>query len=229
MRPIACFAVLAISFLALPVNGSAVLAAEGAAASLPKQASAPATLATRVYHLKYIAKNDLEKSIAPVLSQRGKTESPQADRATIVVYDYEQVLQAVDRLVRQVDVPPKQVLIEAKLVRIDSYKGPRTTGSSILARALNAQSTGTKADGSNAAAASAHAVGNKPINAARGFVGDTRAIELGFGNLGVVGSSTDFIHTLEALAEIKVIGSPRLLVLNKQRAEFISAVPGSST
>ena len=136
MRLIACFAVVATSFLALRANFPAVSAAEDAAASLPKQQSAPDTLATRVYHLKHIATSDLRSMIEPWLSQRGKIEIPQADRNAIVVHDHENVLKIIDRVVAERDIQPKQVLIEATIVRVDSYKVPRAeAGSSILDRA----------------------------------------------------------------------------------------------
>jgi type II secretory pathway component GspD/PulD (secretin) len=153
------------------------LAAEDATASKPAQQSASDVLDTRVYHPHHIAKNDLQRMIEPLLSERGKIDNPQADADLIVVYDHEAVLKAIDRLVVKLDVQPPQVLIEAMIVQVKSDKNSKTrVGSSILDRITTV-----------------HIVG---------------------------GNSAEIIRTLTTLGEVKVLACPRLLVLDKQRAEI---------
>jgi type II secretory pathway component GspD/PulD (secretin) len=107
---------------------------------------------------------------------------------------------------------PQQVLIEATIVEVGPAKSSRTeTGSSILDRALNAQSVGKNGTMSTAAV---QGTGSKPAKPAGGSTMNTETIKLGW-----IGSRTEFMHTLEGLADIKVLASPRLLVQNKQRAE----------
>ena len=49
-----------------------------------------------------------------------------------------------------------------------------------------------------------------------GFAEDTNGLKFGF----VSNSTTGFIRALETMGETKVLACPRLLVLNKQRAEI---------
>jgi type II secretory pathway component GspD/PulD (secretin) len=110
---------------------------------------------------------------------------------------------------------PQQVLIEAMIVEVGPDKSSRTeTGSSFLDRTLNAHSVCGNGAMSTVAAASSQAEGSKPAKSAGGYATNTETIKLGW-----IGSRTEFMHTLEGLADIKVLATPRLLVQNKQRAE----------
>ena len=110
-------------------------------------------LPVRVYHLNYARASDLEKMIKPLLSKRGViTASPDsevglksdgnkagtsslgttdvkgggnslASSDVLIVQDCDRVLQAVDRVVAQLDVQPVQVMIEA----VDCQRHARPT------------------------------------------------------------------------------------------------------
>lgn len=106
-------------------------------------------------------------------------------------------------------VEKAQVLIEATIIRVESYKEPTAeTISSILVRALNAQPARKQGPASVLADAS--------NIAASGLSDQIKPLGVAF-----VDSGTDeFVRTIEKLAEINVLAAPRLLVLNKQRAEI---------
>ena len=90
----------------------------------------------RVYHLNYLRGSDVQKMIKPLLTKNGtSTTSPDseigiksdANKAggdslgggdVLIVQDCQRVLQAVDRVVAQLDVQPAQVLIEAVIVSV---------------------------------------------------------------------------------------------------------------
>lgn len=197
-------------------------------------------LPVRVYHINYIKSSDLQAMIKPLLSQRGiLTSSPEsatgiksdADKAggdsmaggeIVIVQDYEHVLKTVDRVIAQIDVQPAQVLIEAVIVSVKLDKGMELGVNFALldgaGKALGVVGNGAAI---NAAAgftpASVLTAGGKLVGtAASGFAEDANGVKFGF----VGGNTTGFIRALESVGETKVLACPRLLVLNKQKAEI---------
>jgi type II secretory pathway component GspD/PulD (secretin) len=138
----------------------------------------------------------------------------------VVVQDYEQVLKTIDRVIAQIDVQPVQVLIEAVIVQVNLTKG-MDLGVNFALLDGAGKALAVMGDGAaiNAAAgftpASVLAAGGK---LAGGYAPSpaTNGLKFGF----VSNSTTGFISALETMGETKVLASPRLLVLNKQRAEL---------
>jgi type IV pilus secretin PilQ/predicted competence protein len=197
-------------------------------------------LPVRVYHLNYIRSGDMEKMLKPLLSPRGVlTVSPasevglksSADKAggdalaggeTVIVQDCEPVLKTVDRVMAQIDVQPIQVLIEAVIVQValskDMELGVNFAVLDGAGKTLGLMGNGTTL---NAAAgflpASVLTAGGKLANGvSSGFAENAGGIKFGW----VGNNTTGFIRCLESYGETKVLASPRILVLNKQRAEI---------
>lgn len=193
-------------------------------------------LPVRVYHLNYVKSGDVETMVKPLLSQQGiLTSSPQSEQGIksdsekaggntmaggeiVVVQDYERVLKTVDRVIAQIDVQPIQVLIEAVIVQV-TLKKSMELGVNFALLDGAGEALGVVGNGAaiNAAAgftpASVLAAGGKLAN---GFAENANGVKFGW-----VGSNTTaFIRALETVGETKVLASPRLLVLNKQRAEI---------
>ncbi len=197
-------------------------------------------LPIRIYHLTYVKGTDLEKMIKPLLSKRGVLASTpesdvgiktDADKAggdsmaggdALVVQDHERILKAVDRVVAQLDVRPIQVLIEAIIVSVKRDKGidlginfgavdnaATVLGVAGSGAAINAATGFTPAKVLTAGGA---VVGDKYS----GFAEDVQGLKFGF----VDKNATGFIRALQTLTETKILASPRILVLNKQRAEI---------
>jgi type II secretory pathway component GspD/PulD (secretin) len=140
----------------------------------------------------------------------------------LVVQDHERVLKAADRVVAQLDVQPIQVLIEAIIVSVKLENGldlgvnwgvvdnaATTLGVFGSGAAINAATGFTPAKVLTAGGA---VVGDKYS----GFAEDAQGVKFGF----VDKNATGFIRALRTFAETKILASPRLLVLNKQRAEI---------
>lgn len=140
----------------------------------------------------------------------------------VVVQDYEFVLRRVDAVIQQIDVQPIQVLIEAVIVQVRLEKGMELgVNFGLLDGAGNALAV----MGSGAAINSAAGFAPASVLAAGGMVKGTPAsgfaqappgLKFGF----VDETSTGFIKALEKWGETKVLACPRVLVLNKQRAEI---------
>jgi type IV pilus secretin PilQ/predicted competence protein len=198
-------------------------------------------LATRVYHLKYLRGNDAEKMIAPFLAESGriavtpasevgigsKTDQAGGDSLAggdvLIVQDFESVLETIDAIIARLDVQPTQVLIEAVIteVQLDHNKdlgvnfavldgAGRVLTSVGNALELNAIGAFNPTD--------ILAAGNTlPGTSTDGFTTDTHGVKFGFVDKDITG----FIRALESVGEMRVLASPRILVLNKQRAELI--------
>ncbi len=198
-------------------------------------------LPIRVYHLNYVRSTDLEAMIRPLLSpDKGQmTTSPDSERGIgassdkaggnlmaggeiVIVQDYEQILRTVDRVVAQIDVQPQQVLIEAVVLELQLNKDTELGVNFALLDGAG-KALAVFGDGSliNAAAgftpASVLAAGGAVANnAGGGFSEPVPGLKFGFVN----SSTTGFIRALETLGETKVLATPRVLVVNKNRAEI---------
>jgi general secretion pathway protein D len=142
----------------------------------------------------------------------------------IIVQDYENILKKVDRIIAEIDVQPIQVLIEAVIVQVKLEKGMELgVNFALLDGAGRAVGVAGSGAAINAAGgflpASVLAAGNSGLlkgNPISGLAEDTNGLKFGF----VDKSTTGFIKALETMGETKVLASPRLMVLNKQRAEI---------
>ena len=204
-------------------------------------------LSIRVYSLSYIKSTDLEKMITPFLSDKGrlvftppsmvgiKTDTDQKDTGgdsmaggdVVVVQDYEPALEVIDDIVARLDVQPVQVLIEAVIMNVllDKSKdlGVNFAVLDGAGRALTVIGNGAQINGAvgftpaEVLTAGGKLVGSSTTSAPTGgFAANSNGIKFGFVDKDVTG----FIRALESVGETKVLASPRLLVLNKQRAEI---------
>lgn len=173
---------------------------------------------TRVYRPNYIKAADLLGLITPMLSEAGKvtvSAPAQVDIASdqsktggndfagpdvVVVRDYEAILHQVDELYAQVDVKPTQVAIEAMIinVKLDDEFRMGVNWETLLDRENIRLVVGNPLSGLGA------------LPTAEGG--------LNFGFLDTTLSV--FIEALEKIGDTNVIASPRVLCLNKQRAEI---------
>ncbi|QDU28780.1 Type IV pilus biogenesis and competence protein PilQ precursor [Anatilimnocola aggregata] len=174
---------------------------------------------TRVYRPNYVKAADLQMLFTSLLTPEvGKVtvSSPSevdipADQAktggnnlagtdVVIVRDYEAVLKQIDQIFLDVDVKPQQVSIEAMILSVklsDTYK------MGVNFEALRANNNVRLISGSPLATLAA-------IDVTEG------GLKFGYldGNLSL------FINALETIGDTNVIASPRLMCLNKQRAEI---------
>jgi len=197
-------------------------------------------LQTHVFHLYYASAAEVVELLKPLLSPDGRlattnaaeegiaadTESAGGYRfaATdaVVVTDYPANIERMKKIVAQVDVRPKQVLIEATILAA-SLREDNSLGIDFTAlvgvdfRQLSAVSTG----GSNLV------LGPLPdaqfdgttINGSTNF---TAGMPSGGLNIGYLKNGIAvFLHALEQVTDTTVLANPKVLVLNKQRGEVM--------
>jgi type IV pilus assembly protein PilQ len=174
---------------------------------------------TRVYRPNYVTSADVALLLTPLLSpetgkitvstpamvdvassqtQAGGNSLTQTD--VVVVRDYERVLMQLDELVREIDIRPRQVMIDTMVM---SVKLNDQNKLGVDFQALKQQSN--------------LKLGTNSPPASLGSVNFTEGgLKLGF----LDSNLTSLISALETVGETNVIASPRLLCLNKQRAEI---------
>jgi type IV pilus assembly protein PilQ len=172
---------------------------------------------TRVYRPNYVAAADLQALIQPLLTKDHGVVSvskpseigipTETDKAggdhfagneVVLVRDYEAVLSQVDQVVAETDVRPTQVSIESMIL---SVKLTDTDSFGINWQALQS---------------------NPHVALALGSPGSSLPTDFSSGGLTFAylnGNLGAFLTALETLNETNVIATPRLMVMNKQRAE----------
>jgi type IV pilus assembly protein PilQ len=174
-------------------------------------------LKVKVMPVSYAQVSDLEKQVKPFLSSdRGQVVSDPRT-SSLIITDTPDVLSKVERLVKELDIPPAQVMIEGKIVEAgESFSrtvglnwslsgtsevlagGAGNNGSDVRFRTgLNIQTlTGTQTEGSNG------------------------LFNLRIGSFGYLGSLNAALGLAQADSLIKIISSPRIVTINKEKAEI---------
>jgi type IV pilus assembly protein PilQ len=174
---------------------------------------------TRVYRPNYVTAAELQKLVQPLLTEKTgvctvsspsevgiATDATQAggDKFAggdvLVVRDYEAVLAVLDQMMVEIDVRPLQVHIEAMILSVKLKDQDRYGVNFQFLR-----------DNDNIR----FALGAPETNLAN-FKFEKGALKFGFldGTLGA------FLDALEQIGDTNVVATPRLMVINKQRAEI---------
>lgn len=158
----------------------------------------------QVFPLDYVSAQALLLTVQSFLSPVGQafaTESDQEDnrrtREALVVEDVPYALERVAAFVHQMDQPPRQVLIEAHILQVDLNDGRQHGVNfehlfSLMGNEISLRS-----------------VGMSSASASPAFFASVNG-----GNL------TTLIQLLKTTTDAKTLASPRLLVINEQRARL---------
>ncbi len=176
-------------------------------------------IATRIIRPNYITAAELQKLIAPLLTEGMGVSSVStpaesgitadggaaggdsfAGAEAVVVRDYEAVLMQIDALVADVDVRPLQVHIEAMILAVTLKEGDEYGVNWQFLRDSGNVKLGL----------------GEPVQTLAALDFEKGALKVGF----LDRSMGAFLSALETIGDTNVIASPRLLVLNKQRANI---------
>lgn len=173
-----------------------------------KRATEP--LKVRMFPISYAQVADLEKRVASFLSERGKVVGDVRTNA-LVVTDIEEYLQRVEKLVRNLDTQPPQVLIEAKIVE--------ATESFTRAIGLNWGMTNGSANLGNGKFGPVTMRPNFGISAGSTSSGAFSG-GLNIGTLDLLGDLTAQLALNEREEKVKVISSPRIATLSNETSNI---------
>lgn len=204
--------------------------------------AAQRTMATRSFQLSYITAEDASALIKPAMSSDGSiattptpgygvgTASSDAggiDYATadmLIVRDYEDCLEDIEKIIREVDVKPEQVLIEATLMRAtlneDNHLGiDFNTLAGIDFEGLSSTSNGVT-DVTTGELDSAGFPNNRIFGTVR--TDFNSAVPTGGFSFGLIANEIGFfIRALESITDVTILANPKLLVVNKQRGQVM--------
>lgn len=191
------------------------------------------TIITKVYRPNYVTAAELQALITPLLTERGSISVTSAAETgiqsdsdnvggdslasgdAVVVRDYELVLHEVDQVIAELDKRPMQVAIEAMIL---SVKLNDSTQLGINWQFLRDQDNVRFGLGQPRV---------EPLNGAGSIdsaTGGTIGEYLFGGGLSFAFLDSNighFIEALETIGDTNVIATPRLMCLNKQRAEIL--------
>ncbi len=198
---------------------------------------------SRIYALEYLSAADATEFIAPLLSEAGKASArgdvqqgfqpdvsdggadSYAYEAKLVVNDYQENMEAIANLLDELDTPPQQVLIEATILQttLDESNAWGVDFSAItdmdftdltnpLAPVTNLLNGNDATDGfqppANVGGGLQSTVGNTkgPAGFKVGYINDEFSV---------------FLRLLDEVTDVTVLARPKIMALNRQRAEVL--------
>ena len=184
---------------------------------------------SRAFHLNYITAQDTEALIKPLLSETGQvTTTPATQKSQsggsgetwagnnyIVVVDYPEYVDAVEKLLDEIDRQPLQVLIEATILvaKLDDENSLGIDFNVLGGVDFNSTSGAFHPDSS---ATNVNLSGTS-TSVSTGFTTNVGAGGLSIGiiknNIGM------FISALEGITDTVTLGNPKVLTLNRQTAK----------
>jgi type IV pilus assembly protein PilQ len=197
-------------------------------------------LATRVFLLSYITATDAQTYVASLVGEGGAIAvSPpsktgigsdpadgggdaNAAQDFIVVTARPENLREIERVLKQVDVRPKQALVEATIVRAQ-LKDDNALGIDFtLVGGVDLELLGSTSQG-----VTQITTGQLPVERFEQFnaaatTGFTSNVPAGGMRLGIIKDNVAvFLQALEEVTHTTVIANPKVLALNKQRGQVI--------
>jgi len=202
---------------------------------------------TRVFKLKFIDANDAKNTIEPMLSpigrvsvlevtgqagwefgsditKRARSKEGKVSRTkTLIVSDISKKLDEIDSLLKKIDILPKQILIQAKIMEIDRdflkdvglSWGTGTTGAKAMERIA-----ANKAGGTAISQVGAHL--SPPATSIFNPKSELTATDFQFAYRKLTGSTFDAIlSALEEDVNTKTLSSPNILTLDGQEASML--------
>jgi type IV pilus secretin PilQ/predicted competence protein len=202
-------------------------------------------LTTEVFPLNYLAAEEAQKIVMPALSAKatvavsslpgkgiptgasGDTGSNSFGlQDTLVIRDYPEHLEQVRAILKKMDRRPRQVLVEATILKVElddttSLGIDFNTLAGIDFRDLSRVATPLL--NPTLPAGAAVPVTTPATNSKWGSVGTSGFAQPGDGlNIGVITNNVAFfISALESVKDATTLSNPKVLALNKQRAEVI--------
>jgi type IV pilus assembly protein PilQ len=198
-------------------------------------------LEVRTFRLSYVSANDAKTLITPLLSSDGNAVvSPAAAVGiatsksdaggnsyaaddVLVVKDYEENLDKIEQVIKEIDVRPDQVLIEATILRVTLDENNALGIDFNVLSGVDFSDLDSTTDGlQNVVTGDEISTGGIEGNKATFRTDFNAAVDPGGMTIGFVSNKIAFfIRALESVTDTTVLANPKLLVINKQRGEVM--------
>ncbi|UCD27949.1 MAG: hypothetical protein JSV03_12720 [Planctomycetota bacterium] len=194
----------------------------------------------RLFRLHYTKASDVKAMIEPMLSTEGKisltpasevgiaTNAEQAGGDTLagkdclLVVDFPERIAQIEKVIAEIDIRPKQVVIEATILRAQLNEDNALGIDFNLVGGVDFQALSAVSPGITDIN-----TGNLPQAELQGTTFTTRtdfaeAVPDGGFTFGIIKNSVAvFIRALESVTDVSVLANPKIPALNKQRGEVI--------
>lgn len=220
------------------VTAGGVVYVRPAPAQEPAASSEP--LDMRLFRLSHVSASEVEEFIKPLVSPEGRTaKTPAAEEGigaskekaggrspamgdVIIVVDHPANLQIIEQAIREIDVAPQQVLVEATIMRATlneqnalGVEFNTLAGVDFQMLAANSPGVGSISLGP----VPQPQLQNTSVAARTEF---NSSIPQGGFTFGLVKDQVAaFIRALEQITDVSIMANPKVLTLNKQRGEII--------
>ncbi len=198
---------------------------------------------TRIYELDYLSAGDAKEFITPLLSESGKASTrgdvqagfqpdisdggadSYAYNAKIVVNDYPENLDAIAKLLADLDTSPQQVLVEATVIQTTlDEANAYGVDFSVIADMDYLDLTNPLSPVTNLLNGDSPTNGFQPPDNKAGGLQSTVGTTQGPGGF-KIGLVTDeisvFLKLLDEVSDVSVLARPKIMALNRQRAEVL--------
>lgn len=177
-----------------------------------------APLENRVFQVSYSSVDDVKNVISDLLSDRGKIIADSRNKQ-LIVKDVGTVLDEMALLIKQIDMPERQVMIEARIVEANTNFS-RDIGVKWGFSYLN-DAVGVGTTGLDQAALGLGGSFIIPTPGAGSVGAAGAAAGLSFGTVGIDTLTMDLrLSALESAGEGKIVSTPRVTTLNGEAARI---------
>ncbi len=161
-------------------------------------------LVVKIIPISYTQVKDMATQVQPLLTTGRGTVSADARSASLIVKDTAETIERVTKLIKYLDTPPAQVLIEGKVVEAqENFK--KSVG-------IQWSNSGFQVDMGNSAAFTSS------LNVGPAVKSDGLDLFLNVGTLDVIGDLSARLALSETEGNVKLISSPRVVALNNEKA-----------
>lgn len=185
---------------------------EDEAQRLAKQKQDLQPLVVKLIPISYASVTDMQKQIQPFLTPQRGTLSGDERTSSLIISDLPENIARIEKLIRSIDVPPPQVLIEGKVVeatdKIARNIGINWSGSGTTQR------LGNRSQGRPIRSLTS-------MDVTPGSIG-TSALSMRFsvGTLDILGDLSATLSLFEREGSAKVVSSPRVMTLHNEKAQI---------
>jgi type IV pilus assembly protein PilQ len=163
----------------------------------------------RVIPISYANLTVLAEQVKPFLSAAGGTAIIDQRSSSIIIHDYLGHVKRVEKLIKSLDIQPIQLLIEGKIIEA-SEQFSREFG-------IQWSNSGNSFDVGSQAATLTQTIraDRNPNSAPGGYIAN-----LTVGTFDVLGDLTALLSIYEREQKIKILSSPKITTLNKEKAHI---------
>ncbi len=168
----------------------------------------------KVFPLSYASPETLEEKLKPFLSAAGGAGAPAGQiisenrSSSIIINDTKEVINNVEKLIKELDRPPLQVMIEAKVV--EATKEFTREFSSRFNSTGNSNTSGSDLIVNNTSSWNANTTNTAPFENNIALTG-----------LNFFGNLTHILRLNEIERKIKVLSAPKVLAMNNEQATIV--------